>query len=325
VDVPALRAGRTLTLLNGLRPGQSAVWLSRFIYVVAGLSLHLALAWACFTAYRSFPLSPAPVAGAALLYLMAHLLRALRLAAIVAEPTIGFRQIVTAQFVGAAGSLALPFKLGEIIRLNEIFVVVDGIGRAILIIWIERLFDAIILIVLLCLWLQSAPAERYTILPLVITFGVFSAVTVIVAWVVPENVNALALYTLRRYRGPRATDVLRVLDWTYRLIRRGRLLVHRRIATLLLLTAMIWLLEIATIMTAHIGEVQNVESAALALLKSLSAVITGTVVILTTWRGEQPDPILVYRLTVALPFLACSLVLWYWYLTGRLGLGQRRK
>jgi hypothetical protein len=198
-------------------------------------------------------------------------------------------------------------------------------------VWIERLFDAVILMVLLllCLMLlQPASAQVATLIPLLAAFATFSALTVLMVWVVPENVNAVAIYLLRRPSGARTTNALKALDWLYRLVRRGRLLVYRRIVTLLLLTTLIWSLEVATlgvIVLARTGEFDNVQGAVVGLLEVLSTAIAGSPATVGGPPRGSLDAATAYPLSVALPFVTWGLVLWYRYLPRRLGIGRQRR
>jgi hypothetical protein len=85
--------------------------------------------------------------AAGALYIIAHLMRAFRLA-VIAMPLTGasFRTLVLLHLFVAPWSLVLPFKLDELIRLTKLARIARSWSRAAIVLLIDRSMDGVVLI-----------------------------------------------------------------------------------------------------------------------------------------------------------------------------------
>lgn len=196
------------------------------------------------------PISPSdwgPLFGAVSLYLLAHLLRALRLVVIVHDERVGLRDTFAAHFIAAGASLLIPFKLGELFRVAEVARLVRSPVRAILLVWAERVLDllAITGAMLVALAFRRDLADSAAM-------GVFLTIAVVAGtfiafYVLPEHLESLKLALIRRTHAPWSLRAVQAVDASQRLLLHAPDAVRRRPATLVLLTAIIWTLEIASL------------------------------------------------------------------------------
>jgi hypothetical protein len=218
--------------------------------------------------------SPSPalftLAIPALVYLMAHLVRAVRLGVLIGNASV--RQLLVLYFYCAACSTLIPFKLGELARVNEVSRWMNSYWKGILVVWIERLFDVLMLSALMVFVLSTGSSEPLgplgSLLWLIATFVVAS---VFIFLILPEQLYALNLYVIRKYQGNKAINLLRVIDSLYELLHQARPMMSGRLVTLTVLTLVIWGLELQALALALPGV--DWWSTASALASSLSGLI----------------------------------------------------
>jgi Lysylphosphatidylglycerol synthase TM region len=209
-------------------------------------------------------------------YLSSHALRILRLALLIGSWRVGFRVIAAFHLMTAAVSLVAPLKLGEVYRALELSSLVGGLIRAVIIVWWERAFDIslIFLILLLALSRSSgAPLDEFS--GVVAISVVFILLTLLIFFVLPDNLRRASVLIIRRYDGKRTVPVLRLIDAVRRAINEAPQIVRGKIAALATLTALIWICEIgcfALVLSALGG---SLASAPDALLSFLSAITRG--------------------------------------------------
>lgn len=189
----------------------------------------------------------AALIGACSLYVLSHLLRALRLVVMIQDERVGLRETFTAHFVAAGASLFIPFKLGEVFRVAEVARLLRSPVRALLLVWSERVLDllAITGAMLVALVFRRDLFESAALgifLTLAVVAGTFVAFLVM-----PEQLESVKLLLIRRYRGAWSLSVVRAVDATQRLLMHAPDAMKRRPATLISLTAIIWTLEVASL------------------------------------------------------------------------------
>ena len=87
-----------------------------------------------------------------LFYFLSHLMRAIRLLILSSDPTISFRELISAQYVANGVNLLIPFRLGEVYRVIRFIEFFKTGYRSFLFLLIERIFDfSLILGLILCL------------------------------------------------------------------------------------------------------------------------------------------------------------------------------
>jgi hypothetical protein len=173
-------------------------------------------------------------------------LRILRLALLIGGWRVGFRTIVSLHLMMAAVSLAVPLKLGEVYRVIELTNVVASFSRAVVIVWWERAFDVSVILLILLLALArssgAVPPEFGAVAALAIGFIALTALTF---FVVPDNLRRLSVLIIRRYSSRRTVPVLRLIDLLRRAILEAPRMVSGKVASLVTLTALIWICEIS--------------------------------------------------------------------------------
>ncbi|HVJ40073.1 MAG TPA: lysylphosphatidylglycerol synthase domain-containing protein [Dongiaceae bacterium] len=247
------------------------------------------------------------VVTAGALYIVSQGLRALRLAIIVGDPGKSLRQLVQAHLVGAAASFALPYKIGDLLRIMELAFVLRrrrnyGIWRAVLVMWIERVYDALpIAVLLFFLGVTIGEDTLRLVAPILAAMIAFIIVTLLTFFVLPENLDGLALFLARRYHGNRVVAVLRAIDRLYHLAADARRMLHRKHITLISISAVIWIAEITTVgLILGKGEIRG---SATALLRFLSGLLSPT-------STPELNDLSVYSVTIGLPLLVLGMIAW---------------
>lgn len=180
-------------------------------------------------------------------YIVAHFLRAIRLGVLLKAQKI--RKLLSLHFYTAACSAVIPFKLGELVRINEVTRWENNYCKGILIVWIERIFDVIALSVFALLIFISGGAQvlegMWGLLWIMLAFVFFS---IVMFFVLPEQLSALNLHVIRSYSGRKAIKILHLLDIISSVLDKVRPIVSERILTLSILTIFIWIFELVSLM-----------------------------------------------------------------------------
>lgn len=179
------------------------------------------------------------------IYGLAHVLRAVRLGVLLGAGRA--RRLLGLYFYTAACSAVIPFKLGELVRINEIAWWSGSYWRGLLIVWIERVFDVVALgaIALFILGIDAQEPKDFGLLLWAI--GGFIFLTVLFFFVVPEQLCVLNLHVIRNYKGAKAVHILRMLESIYQLFEQVRPLLTGKLVTLSLLTLFIWGAELLAV------------------------------------------------------------------------------
>lgn len=178
-------------------------------------------------------------------YGLAHALRAARLGVLLGAGRA--RRLLGLYFYTAACSAVIPFKLGELVRINEIAWWSGSYWRGLLIVWIERVFDVVALGAMALLILSTGAQEPKDMGLLLWAIGGFVFLTVLFFFIVPEQLRGLNLHVMRSYKGLKAVRILRMLDSCYQLFAQVRPLLAGKLVTLSLLTLFIWGAELLAV------------------------------------------------------------------------------
>lgn len=218
-------------------------------------SLSATLFWLSVLAFLAFsglkavhgcmPDAAGALAMPVLIYGLSHALRAVRLGVLLGAGRA--RRLLGLYFYTAACSAVIPFKLGELVRINEIAWWSGSYWRGLLIVWIERVFDVVALGVMALFILGTGVQEPKDIGLLLWAIGGFVFLTVLFFFIVPEQLCGLNLHVMRSYRGRKAVHILRMLDSCYQLFDQVRPLLAGKLVTLSLLTLFIWGAELLAV------------------------------------------------------------------------------
>jgi hypothetical protein len=190
-----------------------------------------------------------PVTLALTCYVIAHLTRIVRLALLVGNARLGLRRLAAFHLFTSGVALGTPFRLGDLYRAIELGGMTGRLTMGVTFVWIERLFDAAILLPLLAILLflavgngLAAPLAGYAaVTGLTCAFVMVSVLTVAL---LPDNLRRVGTYLIRRHEDPWTVSVLRVLEETRWTMRRIPSLLRGRIASLAALSMLIWLFEV---------------------------------------------------------------------------------
>ncbi len=188
------------------------------------------------------------VVGAGLAYLCAHGLRALRLFLLLNDGQLHLGRVAVAHLHAAGVSGLIPYKLGEVYRVAIIGSACGDPLRAVVAVWIERVYDiaAVIIIFSLISFSNGAMLPGLGIfLSLAIAFLLLSFLFFIV---LPENLGLLKRYLVLRHNQPWVVTVLALIDRVHRVLRTGAAVWHHRIATIIWLSMAIWILDVTAIL-----------------------------------------------------------------------------
>ncbi|NYE61688.1 hypothetical protein FHW58_002895 [Duganella sp. 1224] len=211
----------------------------------------LLLAWLALQALTPDSLlrrgAPAPLLPVLLLYFSSHLFRLARLAMLSLDQRAHVPALLAAHGLTAFPSSLLPFKIGEILRLAAFLRVFDDRRKALAVWLAERCADVLVLAALMLalslFQVQLPPATRtvFLVFLLVSVFGLLGLFTVARTFVYLNRHLVLNSSSARGLRLLRASHALRQLELALKRSLEGRL------TGLLLLSALIWLLEISAL------------------------------------------------------------------------------
>ena len=219
-------------------------------------------------------------------YLLSHGFRALRITLIVGDFRIGLREMTAFHFVTAACSIALPFKLGELLRISELPRMIRGsLIRAVVIVWVERLFDVAVFVLLLFVAALSADAVGSNVTAVMLLSCVFIFLSLIALFLLPDNLRRAAVYIIRRYRTRSTVPVLRAIDGTRSAIAEAPAMLRGKVSSLCVLTLLVWALELMSFSLA-LRMVGSPGDAVSSLLSFISSITSGNTLAGMLSRGS---------------------------------------
>lgn len=195
--------------------------------------------------------------AAVLFYGLGHLLRALRLT-VIAVPILKLpaRLLFSLHFYTAPVSLALPFKLGELYRFQQLGGSGHDWARALLVVVLERALDAVVLsgVCLLLLMLGLRFQAELVIVAIVLAAAIIIAVLILVA--AGPALAAMQGYIFHRHFSLRARMSLIVIDSIRRAIAVATHCLRGSFLILILLSLGVWACEWGTLasLTSHFND-----------------------------------------------------------------------
>lgn len=178
------------------------------------------------------------------IYLGSHCVRAVRLA-IMASRLLGIsgRSSALLHIVTSPGALVIPFKLGEILRLHQLWYLGKSFPGALIIILLERFFDGLMILVLLgVVYAYHGPLATGPMVLLAVTsIAVLAGLVVFVLG--PGILQALQHYVVLNHRNPNSLRHLGQLDGLRQITTRGADLFRVQGPVLLVMSMVIWGLE----------------------------------------------------------------------------------
>ena len=179
------------------------------------------------------------------LYLASHAVRMVRLWLLIGGGRL--RELLRLYWYTAAVSLAMPFKSGELIRVLEIGWSTKGLRFGLVVVWVERAFDAALLSAVAIGLAYSAQEARPFLLPLIGVLLLFLSISLIFLWALPENLSRINLHIMRVYSGRRAIKLLHGVGYLKTFSVDARKILQGRVLTFAILTLLIWTFELFAI------------------------------------------------------------------------------
>ena len=204
-----------------------------FLFSIAFQHDHLRVCW------RS-------VLVASALYLLAHCLRAIRLAVVATSLTkLSGRFTLLLHFATAPLVMCFPFKMGELARLGAFCLAGVRLFDVVMIVLLDRLFDAVMLGVLLVTTgtgYDSAASGEVIVQWMIMGVALAAGLGFLVA---PRTLVSLQRYILLNHSTRGTLRELWLVDLFRRGTTKGQLLLRNQGMMLLMVSAMIWILELA--------------------------------------------------------------------------------
>lgn len=245
------------------------LWRGRFI-ATAGAML-------CLVAgiiYIGPALLAAPFSAAVmsmLACLLAHCFRAMRLSIVAgALLKIPARTTFLLHFATAPFAIIPPFKTGEIARLYNLWLVSQKLSESIVTVVLDRLFDAIMLIFVLG-WLvvdghivSSMNGVAHSIQGMIIAVTITAGICFLIG---PRALSGLQRYLVIHHTGRDALVSLRFIDILRKGTADGERLLRWQGAVLMMLTVLIWGLELlAADLLTHLAILRDFHNAGMLLI-----------------------------------------------------------
>ncbi|WP_269584222.1 lysylphosphatidylglycerol synthase domain-containing protein [Roseibium sp. Sym1] len=184
------------------------------------------------------------LALAGVVYLASHCVRAVRLA-VMASRLLGIsaRSSALLHMVTASSAMIIPFKLGEVLRLHQLWYLGRSFAGALIIILLERFFDGLMILILLgVVYAYHGPLGLGPMLLLAVTsLAVLAGLVVFVLG--PGILRAVQQYVVLNHRNPKSLRHLGQLDGLRQVTTRGADLFRAQGAVLLVMSLVIWGLE----------------------------------------------------------------------------------
>lgn len=192
------------------------------------------------------PTMPMTMIVAMIVYFLAHCLRAMRLCIISGSLLkIPARTTFWLHFATVPFAIILPFKIGEIVRLYNLWLVSKKLSESVVTILLDRLFDAIMLAVLLT-WLimdghimhEGARTVQWMTVAVTILAGICFLIG-------PRALSSLQRYVVINHTGRDVLVGLRLIDVLREGATNGEGLLRRQGTPLMMITVLIWGFELA--------------------------------------------------------------------------------
>ncbi len=188
--------------------------------------------------------------AAAATYLLAHLVRGMRLFLLLYDGRVQVRGVVGTHLVAAAVSHAIPFKLGEIYRVVAVGGLLRRWSRAVMAVWSERLFDVLVLMALVAGLAAIERAPGFDPTAFLVLGAVFLFLSGFVFLVLPESLHLLIRYVVTRHNSRGSLRLLELSERLLAVVARASRVLRTRWATVTWLSLAIWGLELCALALA---------------------------------------------------------------------------
>lgn len=251
-----------------------------------------------------------PLLAGVLVYLLGHCLRAARLALLLGDTRISLRNLAAFHFWASATALLIPFKLGDVVRAATLSSLTGSLRSGVAFVWMERLFDATILIPLLVIVTVGTPNVIPGMLGLLVGTATFVLLSIAILVLAPDNLRRIGTLVFLRYSSLNSVVILRVLKGAQIYLLRVTNQLTGRTLLLLTYTLFIWVFELAAAWLVMASRRQG-DDPFVALLSFFSSLIEGEALGATLMASSQPNGMvddLHYVVATQIPLLLCGIV-----------------
>ncbi len=213
------------------------------VAIAGGAAVSQLIAWS-----MACPLPTAPALLTAMLaYLTAHLLRAARVFLLLNNGTLRFSDVLVTHCHSAGISALIPFKLGEGYRVGVLASLCRDPLRAVVAVWIERIWDVVLLCTLAISFQVAGVSDGLN--RLLWPAAGFLLASTLVFLVLPENLGLLKRYLVLRHNRPWVVTALACLSQIHRILQTAATIWRHRRVTIAWLSCAIWLLELLAVVS----------------------------------------------------------------------------
>ena len=212
------------------------------LWVVA--SVLLAIARGDFS--RAVAAAPGLILFGASLYALGQLMRVVRLALLIGDARLSLRYLASLHLFTAGVALGTPLRLGDAYRATELGRSAGGMIIGFTYVWIERLFDAAVILPLLLYAASRAGDEASSYAGIAGFTLLFLCLSILFVALLPDNLRRIGTYLIRRHEAHWTIRALRLIDEVRHVMRRIPLILRGKTASLAALTLLIWLFELGS-------------------------------------------------------------------------------
>ncbi len=176
-------------------------------------------------------------------YALAHTLRAIRLWLIIGTDRLSFSSTFGCHVSIALLTFATPFKLGDLLRATEFSRMLGNDTRGVFAVWLDRLFDVTVILVMLAVLVTLRPAGPSADVVFA-SLGAFLLCSILLGMLLPGAVAAF-VRALLQSRSNRSLRVLRGMQQVRAVLSRIPTLDVQTFSLLCIVTFAVWGLELA--------------------------------------------------------------------------------
>ncbi|KOP66252.1 hypothetical protein AMS62_14110 [Bacillus sp. FJAT-18019] len=178
-----------------------------------------------------------------LLYVSSHVLRIVRLFTLMIEKKVSLRDLFAIYFLTSWVNLFLPYKTGEIFRVFGFGSISGSLRKGIVVIWIERFFDALVLLFLIIPYLIYSKSPL-VVMPIVLVLILFVLFTIFFFLEFPFSKKYLNKFIISHSKTRKGVRILKATQIIENIYEDMKALIRGRVSLILFISLMIWFLEL---------------------------------------------------------------------------------
>jgi hypothetical protein len=176
-------------------------------------------------------------------YLFSHVIRAIRIVVLMGRQDYSLWKLIYMQFYTNGINLILPFKLGEVYRVIEFNKLIKDSNRLLITVITEKTLDLLLLFIWALLAILFLGQQIEVLQTIVWVLLALIASSLIILFVIPENIRSVNVFLAKRYNSKWVISVLALTDRIASVIANMKHILRGNASTILLLTFAIWFFE----------------------------------------------------------------------------------